>query len=155
MFKKPLLLIILSVFIISGAYADELDDVQTFFESYVDAANSYSKTVTNYYLPGAKIIRVVEKPDGTTQSVNFSMDRYKTELKKGQKLARLAKYKNKYTDRKFTKLENGDYKISAQRTPSKGTESYPFYFIITNTDDGWKVKEESMHTPVQKFLSAK
>ncbi len=142
-------------FFVQNAFADELQDVQDFFENYIKAANSYSKTVTDFYLPDAKIIRVVLKPEGDTQSVDFPMERYKKELKKGQPLARLSKYKNKYTDKKFEKLSNGDYKISALRTPNGDKRALPFYFIVTKTEEGWKVKEESMQTTVQKFLTSK
>lgn len=142
-------------FCVQAAFADELEDVQNFFDNYIKAANSYSKTVTDFYLPDAKIIRVVVKPDGATKSVDFPMQRYKSELKKGQPLARLSRYKNKYTERKFEKLPDGDYKISALRTPNGDKKALPFYFIVTKTDDGWKVKEESMQTTVQKFLTSK
>lgn len=155
MLKKIYTVLILSVFCILPAFSDENEDVKTFFENYIKAANSYSKSVVDYYLPDAKIIRVVKKPDGTTESVTFDMDRYKTELRKGVSLAKLTRYKNKYTDRKFEKLSNGDYKISAMRTPNGDKKALPFYFIITNTEDGWRVKEESMTTTVQKFLKSK
>ena len=157
MFKKflSLLICLYTMFFMNCAFADELEDVQKFFDNYVQAANSYSKTVVDYYLPNANIVRVVLKPDGTTQSVNFPMERYKKELKKGQPLARLSRYKNKYTEKKFEKLPDGDYKISALRTPNGDKKALPFYFIVTKTENGWKVKEESMQTTVQKLLSSK
>ena len=157
MFKKflSLLICLYTMFFMNCAFADELEDVQKFFDNYVQAANSYSKTVVDYYLPNATNVRVVLKPDGTTQSVNFPMERYKKELKKGQPLARLSRYKNKYTEKKFEKLPDGDYKISALRTPNGDKKALPFYFIVTKTENGWKVKEESMQTTVQKFLSSK
>ncbi len=155
MFKK----IFITAFLLSGSiiscFADEIDDVKTFFDNYIKAANSYSKTVTDFYLPDAKIIRVVQKPDGTLESVNFPMERYKKELSKGMRLAKLSRYKNTYTNKSFKKLENGDYKISAIRTPNRDKTGLPFHFIVTNTKDGWKVKEESMQTTVQKFLTSK
>ena len=153
--KNFLLIISAFLFFNLPSSADELTDVQTFFENYIKSANSYSKSVVNYYMPDARIIRVVVKPDGTKESVNFSMDRYKKELKKGLPLARLSKYKNKYTNKNFEKLGNGDYKITALRTPNGDKKGLPFYFIVTNTDDGWKVKEESMDTTVQKSLTSK
>lgn len=156
MFKKIILMFVLIFgFAIAPVNADELSDVQAFFENYIKAANSYSKTLVNYYQPDAKIIRVVIKPDKTTQSVDFPMSRYKNELRKSAPLARLSRYKNTYTDKKFEKLENGDYKISALRTPNNDKKGLPFHFIVTNTPDGWKVKEELMHTTVQKFLNTK
>lgn len=157
MFKKflSLLICLYTMFFMNCAFADELEDVQKFFDNYVQAANSYSKTVVDYYLPNANIVRVVLKPDGTTQSVNFPMERYKKELKKGQPLARLSRYKNKYTEKKFEKLPDGDYKISALRTPNGDKKALPFYFIVTKTENGWKVKEESMQKKKKKFLSSK
>lgn len=156
MYKKiSLTVILIFTFIILPAFADDINDVQTFFENYIKSANSYSKTLVNNYLPDAKIIRTVIKPDGTTKSVDFPMQRYKSELRKSAPLARLSRYKNTYTDKKFEKLENGDYKISALRTPNNDKKGLPFYFIVTKTQDGWKIKEEAMHTTVQKFLSAK
>lgn len=157
MYKKflPFLICLYTMFFTNCAFADELEDVQKFFDNYIKAANSYSKTVTDFYLPDANIVRVVIKPDGATQSVNFPMERYKKELKKGQPLARLSRYKNKYTDKKFEKLSDGDYKITALRTPNGDKKALPFYFIVTKTENGWKVKEESMQTTVQKFLTSK
>ncbi len=155
MFKKLFMTVFLMTIFIAPSFADELQDVQTFFDNYVKAANSYSKSVTDFYLPDAKIIRVVQKPDGTLQSVDFPMERYKKELSKGLRLAKLSRYKNTYTNKSFKKLDDGDYKISAIRTPNRDKAGLPFYFIVTNTKDGWKVKEESMQTTVQKFLTSK
>lgn len=155
MLKKISALFFLVIFCAPPSFSDELSDVEAFFENYINAANSYSKSVVDFYLPDAKIIRVVKKPDGTSQSVSFTMKRYKSELKKGLSLAKLTRYKNKYTNRKFEKLPNGDYKIAAMRTPNEDKDALPFYFIITNTEDGWKAKEESMTTTVQKFLKSK
>jgi len=159
MFKKFLTIILSTLFLIScpaaPALADELDDVKAFFENYIKAANSYSKSITDFYLPSAKIIRVVKKPDGSLESVDFPMERYKKELSKGARLAKLSRYKNTYTNKTYKKLDDGDYRISAIRTPNRDKTGLPFYFIVTNTKDGWKVKEESMQTTVQKFLTSK
>ncbi len=155
MFKKIFLTAFLLFGFVAQSMAQELDDVKEFFESYIKAANSYSKNVTDFYLPDAKIIRVVQKPDGTLESVNFPMERYKKELTKGMRLAKLSRYKNTYTNKTYKKLDNGDYKISAIRTPNRDKTGLPFYFIVTNTQSGWKVKEESMQTTVQKFLTSK
>ena len=35
----------------------------------------------------------------------------------------------------------------------KDKSGLPFHFIVTKTDKGYKVKEESMDTTVQKFLA--
>lgn len=154
MFRKLILFLCL-FFAAIPSYSSDLGEVETFFESYVNAANSYSKDVVNYYLNDAKIIRVVLKKDGTTQAVSFPMERYRDELIKGQKFAKVAKYKNTYVNRNFEKLEDGNYKITASRIPNRDKTGLPFYFIVTKTDDGWKIKEESMETTVQKFLTSK
>ena len=155
MFKRIVISAFLLLGFIAPSFADELEDVKTFFENYIKAANSYLKNVTDFYLPDAKIIRVVQKPDGGLESVDFPMERYKKELTKGMRLAKLSRYKNTYTNKAYKKLDNGDYKISAIRTPNRDKTGLPFYFIVTNTQNGWKVKEESMQTTVQKFLTSK
>ena len=133
-------------------FADEIQDVQCFFNEYVSAANNYSCDYFDYYTNNAKIIRIVEKPDGTQQAVNIPLDRYKCEAKKTSKLAKLRKYKNKYFNvRIFPQGE--DYKIVAMRMPSTSDYKIPAYFIIGQDCNGnWKIKEDSMNTKVQKFL---
>jgi len=61
MLKKLFMTVFLMTIFIAPSFADELQDVQTFFDNYVKAANSYSKSVTDFYLPDAKIIRVVQR----------------------------------------------------------------------------------------------
>jgi hypothetical protein len=117
----------------------------------VNAANSYSATVPDYYLPNAKITRVVNKPDGTKVSVPFPMSAYVSQMKKSSGLAKLVHYTNRYEDVKVTKIGE-DYKINATRIPMKDKTGLPFYFIVTKTKDGYKIKEESMDTKVQDFL---
>ena len=136
------------------SFADEIQDVQCFFNQYIDAANNYSCDYFNFYCNDAKIIRVVEKPDGTQQSVNIPLDRYKSEVKKSSKLARLRNYKNKYFNVKIQPYGN-DYKIVAMRMPSTSDYKIPAHFIIGKDTSGqWKIKEESMNTRVQKFLKS-
>ena len=137
--KKILCVLVLFLCVNVRCFADEIQDVQCFFNDYVTAANNYSCDYFDYYTNNAKIIRIVEKPDGTQQAVNIPLDRYKCEAKKTSKLAKLRKYKNKYFNvRIFPQGE--DYKI-------------PAYFIIGKDCNGnWKIKEESMNTRVQKFL---
>ena len=62
-------------------FSDDIKDVECFFNEYVDAANSYSDNYFNYYTNNAKIVRVVEKPDGTVQAVDIPFERYKIEAK--------------------------------------------------------------------------
>ena len=137
--KKLLVLLILGICINLKSNADEIQDVQCFFNEYTEAANSYSNDYFKYYSDNAKIIRVVEKPDGTKESVNIPLERYKSEAKKSTKLMKLRKYKNRYFNIKITR--QGNYKI-------------PAYFIIGKDNNGnWKIKEESMNTKVQSFLN--
>ena len=136
------------------SFADEIQDVQCFFNQYIDAANNYSCDYFDFYCNNAKIIRVVEKPDGTLQSVNIPLDRYKSEVKKSGKLARLRNYKNKYFNVNIQPY-GCDYKIVAMRMPSTSDYKIPAYFIIGKDSNGkWKIKEESMNTRVQKFLKS-
>ena len=140
-------LIITQLFVI----ADDRTEVKAFFDSFVNAANTYSKDVPNYYLDDAKIIRVVLKKDGTKQAVNFAMKDYKEQMAKSEKIAKLAKYRNTYKSVSVSKTGN-DYKVSAMRYPNKDTRGLSCYFIITKTSSGYKIKVESMDTPVQDFL---
>lgn len=134
------------------AFADEIQDVQCFFNRYIDAANNYSSDYFNYYSDDAKIVRVVEKPDGTKKSVNIPLERYKEEAKKSTAIMKLRNYKNKYLNVKILSYGK-DYKIVAMRMPSTSDYKIPAHFIVGKNDKGeWKIKEESMNTRVQKFL---
>ena len=154
MFKKLFMTLACLVFVPTVANADELTDVKTFFDKYVNAANAYEKNIPDYYLKNAKIVRVVHKKDGTKQSVVIPFDRYLSEMKKGEALAKATRYKNTYLDRKYDKI-GADYKVSATRIPRNDKTGLPSHFIITKTQNGWKIKEESMDTTVQSFLNAK
>ena len=80
------------------------------------------------------------------------MNRYKSEVKKSAKLMKIRKYKNFYSNIKILPVGN-DYKISALRRPSTGDYKGSAHFIIGKDNYGnWKIKEESMNTPVQAFL---
>lgn len=133
--------------------ADDVQDVRCFFNEFIDAANNYSIDYFSYYSDDAKIIRVVEKPDGSEEIVNIPLERYKIEAKKTCKLARLRNYKNKYFNINIFP-QGDDYKITALRMPSTSDYKIPAHFIIGKDSNGeWKVKEESMNTKVQRFLS--
>lgn len=134
------------------SFANEIQDVQCFFNEYVEAANSYSNDYFKYYSDNAKIIRVVEKPDGTEQSVNIPLERYKIEAGKSAKLMKLRKYKNSYSNIRIIPFGK-DYKVAAMRMPSTSNYKIPAHFIIGKDPNGeWKIKEESMNTKVQRFL---
>lgn len=136
----------------SFVFADEIADVRGFFNNYVRDANSFSPNILNYYLPNAKIIRVVHKKSGGTVAINFPMSAYADQLKKGEKLAKLVGYSNRYININVKKMNNGNYKISAMRIPMRDKTGLPFHFIVVKTKSGYKVAEESMDTTVQKFL---
>ncbi|MBQ9244835.1 hypothetical protein IJ182_01040 [bacterium] len=150
--KKICLLFLLLALVGTICYATEMQDVQCFFNRYVEAANNYDNNYFNFYSNDAKIIRVVEKPDGTFEAVNIPLERYKSEAKKSQVLMKMRKYKNFYSNIKI--LPHGkDYKIAALRMPSTSDYKVPSYFIVGKDCEGnWKIKEESMNTKVQAFL---
>lgn len=152
---KKFLMALLLLVVGTCAFAGEQDDVLKFFNSYVNAANTYQKNIPSYYAPNAKIIRVVIKKDGTTASRVTNMARYKSELVTNASIAKIRNYKNYYSDIKITK-QGADYKISCMRKPSLSDYKIPAHFVIGKDSSGkYKIKEESMHTKMQIFLWAK
>ena len=153
--KKFLSIIcILGIFIFSGlqAFADDAAEAKEFFNKYVNAANTYSTTIPNFYSPKAKIIRQVVKPDGGLVNVNTDTSTYMKQLKLGQATAKIRKYKNAYRNITVTKVANG-YKVSAERQPTGETYWLKTYQIVQKQPDGqWKVIEELMQTKEQIFL---
>ena len=153
---KKLVYTILIVFISTlSTLADDLADVNSKFDSYINAANSYASNLPNYYINNAKIIRVVNKKEGGQKSIVIPFDRYVKELQSNAKLARVVGYKNAYINRKVTKIDANNYKVSTTRVPRNDKTGLPAHFIFTKTDGTWKIKEESMTTNVQAFLNAK
>lgn len=132
--------------------AATVEQVKAFFNSYISAANNFEENVfQKYYIKNPTIIRVVEKKDGTKQSVNVPLKIYLDEAAKGRKIGKIMGYKNNYTNISVTP-NNGDFKVSATRNPSPGGH-YPAYFIIGEDNNGnLKIKVESMNTPRQEFL---
>lgn len=163
MFKKIILGLCFSVFLFtSTAFADsapitdkEAREVEQFFNSYVNSANNYKDDLISHYSKDAKIERVVIKPDGTKESVVIPMDRYVKELKIGRKTARLVKYKNTYTNKKYEKLGNNEYKIKTTRIPFRDKKGLGAEFTVVKTPSGYKISSESMETNVQRFLTEK
>lgn len=150
---RKILLTLATVFSVAlGCFAAEIDDVKAFFNEYVNAANSYSKEIPNYYLPNAKIIRTVIKPDNTKASLVIPMDEYLKQMKMGQAGAKMMRYKNNYLNQKVVKIKDGEYKVTAQRFPNKDKEGLSCYFIVVKTNNGYKFKVEQMDTKVQTFL---
>ncbi len=152
---KKIFLTIVSLMLFSlCAFADDKADVLAIFDKYVNDANSYSTNLPDYYINNAKIIRVVNKKEGGQKAVVIPFDRYLKELKGHSTLAKTVGYKNRYVNRTVTKI-NKDYKVSATRIPRNDKTGLNCHFIFTKQGNTWKIREESMTTNVQTFLSAK
>lgn len=153
--RKFLLFLFTGLFFLSGAavFADtEEQDALKFFKQYINAANNYSPELVQMYSPEAKIIRQVIKPDGELVDVETDTDTYISQMKMGQKGAKMRKYKNTYSNIKAEKVQNG-YKISSLRQPSGEKYKLKTYMIVQKQASGkWLIVEEMMQTKVQTFL---
>lgn len=151
--KKILTILSIITFLTCNqSFADELTEAKEFFNSYVNAANTYSTTIPDFYSSDAKIIRQVVKPDGTLVDVATNTETYMKQLKLGQATAKLRKYKNDYRNINAVKVPNG-YKVTAERQPSGETYWLKTHQIVQKQPDGkWKIVEEMMQTKVQTFL---
>lgn len=150
--KKILLSLITLAFVSLSAFADEQQEALDFFNSYVNAANTYSSTVAEMYSPTAKIIRQIVKPDGTTANATTDTATYIKQMKIGQAGAKLRHYKNTYTNITVVPVEGG-YKVSSLRQPSGETYKLKTYMIVKKQPNGkWLITEEMMQTKVQTFL---
>lgn len=151
--KKLLITIFSFMTVVLSVFADNKQEALKTFYSYVNAANTYSNSVTTYYSPNAKIIRQVIKPDGTLVDVVTNTSTYITQLKLGQAGAKVKKYKNNYTNVSVTQLSAGKVKISSIRHPSVDNDSLKAYMIFQKQPDGkWIIIEELMQTRQQIFL---
>lgn len=150
---KKILLSLMTLTLVSlSAFADEKQEALDFFNSYVNAANTYSPTVAEMYSPSAKIIRQIVKPDGTTANATTDTATYIRQMKIGQAGAKLRKYKNNYTEITATPVEGG-YKVSSLRQPSGEDYKLKTYMIVKKQPNGkWLITEEMMQTKVQTFL---
>ena len=148
--KKIIITLLMSVFVILESFAGTQADALKFFDSYVNAANTYSNNLLDYYSPNAKIIRVVVRPDGTKGTATFAMKDYANQMRIGAATAKLRNYKNYYTERVATKTSNG-YKITCKRQPSGETYKLNAYFVVSDASGKWKIIEEMMETKVQAF----
>ena len=136
-----------------AVFADGRQEALSFFNSYVNAANTYSNSVGDMYSPNAKIIRQVIKPDGTTADAVTDTATYLKQMKLGQAGARIKGYKNNYTNISVTEMPNGAYKISSLRQPSGESYKLKTYMIVKKQPNGkWLITEEMMQTKVQMFL---
>lgn len=141
-----------AVGIFGTVWAATPEDALAFFNKYINAANTYSDTITHYYAPDAKIIREGINSSGQKVSVEVGTKQYFNQLRLGQNLARVNKYKNSYVDRRITKVGN-DYKIVCTRIASTGNDRFPSYFVIGPDSNGnLKIKEEMTTTKQQSIL---
>lgn len=150
--KKILLSLVTLIFAASVTFADDKQEALKFFNNYVNAANTYSETITDMYSPNAKIIREVVKPDGTLVDVGTDTATYMRQLRLNRSVAKVRKYTNDYRKIVVVPVSNG-YKISAERQPKGETYWLKIYQIIQKQPDGkWKIVEEMMQTKEQIFL---
>ena len=154
---KKLIISLLSVLIFAGmSFAATSQDALNFFNRYVSAANSYSPSITTMYSPDAKIIRQIVRPDGSLVTRETNTQRYISEMKKGQAVAKLRNYKNYYTNISVTPLGNNTFKVSSLRRPSGESYKLKAYMIVQQKPDGhWVITEEMMQTKVQMLINAK
>ena len=149
---KKFILSLFIIFLALPAFADDLDTVKANFNNYVQAANSYSPSLLNYYSPNAKIIRQVVKPDGTTADATTNMATYAKQMKISQGTAKMRNYKNKYKNVTAIKVSNG-IKINALRQPMNDNYWLKTYQIWQKQPNGnWVIIEEMMQTKQQVFL---
>ena len=150
--KKIFISLLAFTFVTLGVFANGIQEAKNFFNSYMDAANTYSDTISSMYSPNAKIIRQVVKPDGTLVDVYTDTSTYIKQMKLAQATAKIRKYKNEYRNINVTPSGDG-YKISAERQPSGETYWLKTYQIIKKQPNGkWLITEEMMQTKQQIFL---
>ena len=151
--KKLFITILTSFFVMLSVSADTKQEASEFFNSYINAANTYSNTVADMYSPSAKIIRQVVKPDGDTVDIATDTSTYIKQMKIGQAGAKLRQYKNNYTNISATQIDDSTVKISALRQPSGENYKLKTYMIVQKQPSGkWLIIEEMMQTKVQTFL---
>ena len=150
--KRILLVLLMLIISSTQVFADDLATAKSMFRQYVNAANTYSPSLLNYYSPRAKIIRQVVKPNGQTVNATTNMQTYAQQMKLSQGTAKLRKYTNKYTNITATKVPNG-VKVSALRQTMKDNYWLKTYQIWQKQPNGrWVIVEEMMQTKEQIFL---
>ena len=151
--KKFLIILSILIGFSTVAFADDKQDALDFFNSYVNAANTYSTTIPDMYSPTAKIIRQVVKPDGTTVDVATDTATYIKQMKLGQAGAKLRHYTNAYSNIEVVPTTNGAFKVSSLRQPSGENYKLKTYMVVKKQPSGkWLIVEEMMQTKVQTFL---
>ena len=150
--KKAALSLIILMFVTLTVFANDKQDATAFFKNYINAANTYSDTLTDMYSPKAKIIREVVKPDGTLVDVDTDTATYMKQLRLNRSIAKMRNYTNTYRNITTTHVANG-YKVSAERQPKGETYWLKTYQIIQKQPNGkWLIIEEMMQTKEQIFL---
>lgn len=155
--KKLLLTLFTIIAVTTSAFAASTkEEALAFFNGYVNAANTYSSDVATMYSPSARIIREIIKPDGTIVTRVTDTQRYISEMKKSQVVAKVRKYKNYYTNIKATQTGTDTYKITMLRQPSGETYKLKAYMVVKKQPNGkWVITEEMMQTKVQMLINAK
>lgn len=152
--KKIILTLIMMVTMAGAVFANG-DEALAFFRSYINAANNYSPCIATMYSPNAKIIREVIRPNGEIVTRVTNTQRYISEMRKSQAIARIRRYKNSYSNICVQHLGNGSYKISSLRQPSGESYRLKAYTIVKKEPNGeWKITEEMMQTKVQMIINA-
>ena len=143
---------LITTFTVLTVFADNKQEAVAFFNKYVEAANTYSETITEMYSPNAKIIREVVKPDGTLVDVDTDTATYMKQLRLNRSIAKVRKYTNTYRNISAVPVAKG-YKVSAERQPKGETYWLKTYQIVQKQPNGkWKIVEEMMQTKEQIFL---
>ena len=149
--KKLLILLFVFGLTLTSVLANDATDVRNMFNKYVNAANTYSQDIPDFYSPNAKIIRQVVKEDGTTVNATTDMATYTKQMKLSQSIAKMRKYTNKYFNISVSKIANG-YKVSALRSPLNDNDNLKIYQIWQKQNGKWVIVEEMMQTRQQIFL---
>lgn len=155
---KKFLLTLLTVFTITSVVfaSSTKQEALNFFNSYVNAANTYNPSVTTMYSPSARIIREVVKPDGTIVTRVTNTQRYISEMKKSQAIAKIRNYKNNYSNIKVEQTGTDTYRITSLRQPSGESYKLKAYTVVKKQPNGkWLIIEEMMQTKVQMLINAK
>ena len=160
MFKniKNLVVSLIAMVVVGGVVLASSTSAEAlnFFHSYVNAANTYSPSITTMYAPDAKIIRVVLKKDGTKVTRVTNTQRYISEMKKSQAIAKMRRYKNYYSNVSVVKTGADTYKVSSLRQPSGETYKLKAYMVVKKQPNGkWLITEEMMETKVQIIATSK
>ncbi|MBO6272695.1 hypothetical protein J6O48_07935 [bacterium] len=155
---KKILLTFLAIMTVATSVfaASTKDEALAYFKKYVNLANNYDPIITTMYSPSARIIREVVKPDGSTVTRVTNTQRYISEMRKSQIVAKIRNYKNNYSNIKVERTGTDTYKISSLRQPSGETYKLKAYFVVKKQPNGnWIIIEEMMQTKVQLFINAK